>query len=545
MTLDPKDLAAATAALATELAAVDSCGPDWSPADQARYVRVLLEDGLDELARNDDAHYDYVADCVLLAGQNMQDARLQLIEERLDAVESPPTTVAKLVIDTAIMLGFELAFVIGAEVAVPGLIVLAAARLRARTTRQLATGPAAVVADSKFVGRLIADVADRRANVDVMRELARQSPGGVTQLGEHTALAELATARHKLRAGLAAAATSELALTRVEKALAAPAAPEAPDLAAFLAGVVQDTTVSRVAENGATAVTALLKTAALPPAPTGGPRSRVFLTSLVAGGILSQVRQEQETAAREWRQLRFGVRALPDASLLRSPLAHELCLRIRLFTVDPVVEGGLVDSREALVLGMETQLWLAWLRHVDALGVVMTGDFPAVRQRGPELEPGMVFEDKHVQEAKVSFIGPGVVTYSCRGALYPGIRRLTDGLAEFLYLRYAHPYFLAHPDDAPSPLVFDAVRYEEVPGMPVQVPLGLTDIDRADRIGEMKLLVITTTTRSSTCRPPRRWRPAGPPTRCRRWRTSPGRSPARRRSRWRTWPPASGSSGCR
>jgi hypothetical protein len=90
MTLDPKDLTAATAALTAELAGVDACKPDWTLADQARYVRVLIEDGIDELARNDDAHYDYVADCVLLAGQNMQDARLQLIEERLDAVENPP-----------------------------------------------------------------------------------------------------------------------------------------------------------------------------------------------------------------------------------------------------------------------------------------------------------------------------------------------------------------------------------------------------------------------------------------------------------------------
>jgi hypothetical protein len=206
--------------------------------------------------------------------------------------------------------------------------------------------------------------------------------------------------------------------------------------------------------------------------------------------MLSQVRQEQEMAARDWRLLRFAVRCLPDAALLGSPFAQELCLRIRLFTVDPVVEGGLVDSREALVLGMETQLWLAWLRHIDALGVVMTGDFPAVRQRGPEIAPGMVFEDKHVHEAKLLFVGLGVATYGCRGALYPGIRRLTDGLAEFLYLRYAHPYFLAHPDDAPSPLTFDPVRYEEVPDLPPQSPLGLTDIDRADRVGEMKLLVI-------------------------------------------------------
>jgi hypothetical protein len=247
----------------------------------------------------------------------------------------------------------------------------------------------------------------------------------------------------------AAAATGEPVLAKVQTALTSPAAPTSPDLAAFLAGVVKDTTVSRVAENGATAVTALLTAAALPPAPPGGAPSRVFLTSLVAGRMLSQVRQEQETAARDWRLLRFAVRCLPDAALLSSPLAQELCLRIRLFTVDPVVEGGLVDSREALVLGMETQLWLAWLRHIDALGVVMTGDFPAVRQRGPEIAPGMVFEDKHVHEAKLLFVGLGVATYGCRGALYPGIRRLTDGLAEFLYLRYAHPYFLAHPDDAP------------------------------------------------------------------------------------------------
>ena len=435
MTLDPKDLTAATDALTIELAALDACGPDWSPADQARYVRVLLEDGIDELAREDDAHYDYVADCMLLAGQNMQDARLQLIEERLDALENPSTTVAQAAIDTAIMLGFELAFVVGAEVAVPGLIALAAARFRSRSTRQLIVEPL----EAQLLGKLVTEVADRQANVITLREFTRLAPGGVTQLAEHDALMELAAARQKLRVAEAAATTGAPVLTRVEQAMTTRPVPTSADLAAFLTGVVKHTTVNRVAENGAVNIAALLKAAALPSATPGGARSRVFLTSRVAGGLLSQVRQEQEAAARDWRLVRFAVRCLPDAALLRSPYAQELCLRIRLFAADPVVEGGLVASREALVLGMETQLWLAWLRHIDALGVVMTGDFPAVRQRGPDLAPGMVFEDKHLHEAKQLFVSLGVATYGCRGALYPGIRRITDGLAEFLYLRFAAP----------------------------------------------------------------------------------------------------------
>jgi autotransporter adhesin len=131
-----------------------------------------------------------------------------------------------------------------------------------------------------------------------MRDLARRTPGGVTQLAEHDALLELATARQKLRVAEAAAATGDSVLTRVEAAMAS--TPASPDLATFLTGVVKHTTVNRVAENGTVNLTALLKAAALPPATAGGARSRIFLGSLVAGGMLSQVRQEVVGFALRW-----------------------------------------------------------------------------------------------------------------------------------------------------------------------------------------------------------------------------------------------------
>ncbi len=64
-TLNAEDIAEATLAIVAELTAVDACLGEWLPEDQTRYVRLLLEDGIDELARADDAHYDYMADCVM------------------------------------------------------------------------------------------------------------------------------------------------------------------------------------------------------------------------------------------------------------------------------------------------------------------------------------------------------------------------------------------------------------------------------------------------------------------------------------------------
>ena len=484
MELNQQDVLAATTRLAAELAGLEACDPALGPADRHRYVRAVLEDGIDELARADDARFDHVADCLLLAGQNMQDARLAALDGRVGTLEHPePPTLPHLATDTAIMLGVELAIVLGAEVGVPALIALAAARVRSRTTRQLTAVPAEPLAT------LAATAADRREVVAGLRSVTAGTPGGATEFAEENARQQLADADQRLRIGLVAAMTGAESVEAVTETLDRLAAPTSPELTELLGGVAARTTVQRVAENGAVNVTARLHAAGAPPAPAA--RSP-FLSSTYAGAVLAEIRRDQEEAAREWRRLRFAVRAVPDRHLTLSPLVHELCLRIQLFTPHPFVETGLATRREALVLGFETLLWLGWLRHAGALGAEPVAAFDVDRTWGPSPEAGMVFGTRHAESVTRDVAPGGSLVYRTSGTDYPGIARLADeGLATFLYFRYAGPWFTAHPRTAPAPLEFTPARYEQVAAMPGSTPLGFDNLDRSDRLAEMKLLVIT------------------------------------------------------
>jgi hypothetical protein len=121
------------------LAGVDALGPEWSEADQIRYVRTFLEEGIESLARAEDARFDFLADCAMLAADNMQDARLHVTDERLAKLEDPESdaTVGGFFVELAIILALELVVVATATYAVPALIAFAAAGARARTVRQL------------------------------------------------------------------------------------------------------------------------------------------------------------------------------------------------------------------------------------------------------------------------------------------------------------------------------------------------------------------------------------------------------------------------
>lgn len=507
MALNREELAAATQAILTELAAVDACGPHgWTPADQTRYLRLLIEQGLDEMARGDDALHDYMADCVMLAVQNMQDARLQMVEDRLSDLENPAgPTVKDLVIETAVMVGLELVLVAGAPVAVPALITFAAARSLARRTRALATAERRAVAHGDALGPLLSSLSTHRHALRLNREQAVRFPGRDTSRLELEAVMGVNDIAVKLQAARAAFATSEAAWVAADAAMertsrgATTAASLSASIKGFFEHVVGEVVVARIGENVATDMTTLV-TAHLPTepptSPTDGPtgEGRTFLTSAIAGRFLSEIRREQEEAAEDWRALRFHIRFLTDAALLSDETAQELYLRSRLFAVRSATTHSLMADREFLVRGMEAQLWLAWLRHTNSLSQG-TEPVPFVVYPGfPPLgiDAGTVYEDKLVLEATFeSDPDPEIGNYtSARGIVYPGLRVLDDGRADYLYHQFARRYFLLNPGQAPAPLEFDAARYDRVASMPERSPFGFEDMDRRARLGEMKLLAI-------------------------------------------------------
>src|ERR1700754_4642536 len=112
---DPGSALTPSQSVARHLAAVDALGsvgplgPEWSAADQIRYVRSFLEQGIEGLARAEDAQFDFLADCAMLASQNMQDARLHVTDERLAELEDPPgdATIGGFFLELGIILALE------------------------------------------------------------------------------------------------------------------------------------------------------------------------------------------------------------------------------------------------------------------------------------------------------------------------------------------------------------------------------------------------------------------------------------------------------
>ena len=96
-----------TAHIKSLLAAVQACAPEWPEAHQTAYLRLFLETGLDELERAEGDYYDFLATCVHLAGENMQDARLWALESQLAELQNPPVSLEALLLDAAILLAGE------------------------------------------------------------------------------------------------------------------------------------------------------------------------------------------------------------------------------------------------------------------------------------------------------------------------------------------------------------------------------------------------------------------------------------------------------
>lgn len=97
-----------------------------SEADASRQVPMLrawLEHAIDRVEAVELSFYDFLSECALLAGENMQDVRLQFVERRLDDLENPPgPTLRDVLVAFAIVLAVELAVVAAVHAAIPALI---------------------------------------------------------------------------------------------------------------------------------------------------------------------------------------------------------------------------------------------------------------------------------------------------------------------------------------------------------------------------------------------------------------------------------------
>jgi len=477
----PAETAPAITAVARLLAGVDALGTEWSEADQIRYVRTFLEQGIDALARAEDARFDFLADCAMLAADNMQDARLHVTDERLAKLEDPEgdATIGGFFVELAFILALELVVVATVTYAVPALIAFVAAGARAQMVRRLThvAPPSLSALKTAVTDAEEALVVARRDYpwFDVTPEAAKALGHAAQALGQ---------AEREYALGLAAHATSEELAKKVganmENVAGGLPILNSEKLRHLLHEPVASTAVGRLGEQVATDDLVRKLLAATPVVASEAPK--LFQTSSLVGRFLEANERGRAEAARQWGETRFHIRVLPDASLVTSEIANQLLWQLTADPPPPGSPGPGPGARDAdlIVRGMEVVLWLAWLRQIQALGQrAVTNVLLPVFGNPHE---GGVWEDMFITSQRRS-TDPRATVTSNDGIQYPGLLGLADGHGRYLYGQFAREFFIRSPESCPSGLKFDAARYDTVDALP-------DGQERTDRIAEMKLLTI-------------------------------------------------------
>ena len=479
----------------SQLSSLDAIGSDtpgagWLEEDQIRFVRVFVEEGIGQLARSDEARFALIAECALLAGENMQDARLHLIEERLEPAEE---TLGGFLVNLGLMLAVELAVVSGASFALPAILGIAAARLQSLRARQLITTR---VTEKHLASEGLAAMekilkAKKQEHADAITEWNRTK---LNALERSTARIAVFKAKNDYAVAQQALETSEALLQKAREAAATPKTPaettlKSSRLQTFMEGVLAPTTLARVAENSAASVTQKMIDSDGSAGAAG--LTEPFKSSTLVGLFLAETARERDEAAEAWAATQLHIRSLTDDQFINSELAQQIFFCVHSEPASASARDMVAVDRDALTLGIEGALWLAWLRTIDALGKTEVSGRPVVG--GVEGRVHGTLFIKHVTIIEGSdpseHFGTERTERLADGTVYPGLAKVRDGHAEYLYGRFAHAFFTQNPKSAPPPLVFEPSRYHEVASLPVNDLLGPNQ-DRLARVAEMKLLVI-------------------------------------------------------
>ena len=93
-----------------------------------------------------------------------------------------------------------------------------------------------------------------------------------------------------------------------------------------------------------------------------------FQTSTVVGLFLAETARERHEAAEAWAATKLYIRLLTDDQFINSELAQQLFFCVHYEPAAAAAQELAATDREAMILGFEGALWLAWLHHIEALG---------------------------------------------------------------------------------------------------------------------------------------------------------------------------------
>jgi hypothetical protein len=486
---------------------------------QVPLLRGAIDLGLNRVATAESAYYDFLAECVMLATQNMQDVRLDDVERRLLRLENPEGPgFIEILVETSVILGVELVVALGAPYLVGPALILLSARLLARSSRVPASRVTRLAARQKLLSDKVTSLKHDLTRAELELAHARRDFKTNIDTGNQTPQAAyqiIREARDSVQSTQTALELVGQELESADKVVDAfyaglkgrAAKVRSLQLTTFLNGAAGHTLRGRIGESSGQQVARLLKEAW-----EQGESSRTltespFLGSTVVGAILSRLRELRLEAERGHGYTRLLLHRIDDAAFATDPTAQDIARGI-FDAIGPLDDAlALAEiARPVVVRGFEAMLWHEWLSVTGALLIEPKQTFAS----GFALEPGELHNGFLTQRlVRQPAITPGELGglgilaalgalvsdagYVYEGDLYHGVRKLSEHQAKYLYDTFAAPYFAIQENAnlLPFPGEYDPSRYTAVlSAAPRTTGEVLSNFERERRLDEMRLMVV-------------------------------------------------------
>ncbi|MCU0633615.1 MAG: hypothetical protein MUE41_01975 [Gemmatimonadaceae bacterium] len=487
---------------------------------QLAAIRRVMGQDVDRLEVELLAQVELVRDCLLMAANSMQDARLALLERELAKVQHPaPKQVGEFVVEAVLILAGELAIVLlpylGATAVAATLAPLALttadavrkgrAQLRGfeETRAHLATQSESLWSQVTALSKqsVVVQQAHDEAGAALARTAADAAPeqlyGRVDQLMSTQGLIDdiddkLRETRTQLRAA------EEAALPEVEKMVAAFVTNDAVTTSpvAKLGAKMRATTDSRIGQTLGAVI-------ASPRSPSGdssaGATDTVFFTSDVLGEQLDACRARAAQVRLAMAAFRRMVADVTWNELLEEPTWQQRM--VDLCTIPALLSTERAASRRslpALVRSAEVVLWYEWLSVTGALTVDTTATYthtikafgtgsPGTPAPDRVVGPYWIFEPMGEQRGDGSAGVHSVIQQDYAAQYLPGLAILTEAQAAYLYERFARALVTS---DAGLPFSLADTDFSQISRLAPTNFFGGTNDAREQLIARQKIIVI-------------------------------------------------------
>jgi hypothetical protein len=479
------------------LAAISAATAD----EQVTLFRYHLERQVDQIEQLELGMLDFLNECVLLAGQNMQDVRLQLIEIRLDKLENPdPPSLKDITMDLVLVLAIELAVVASPYLAAGAVALLPVLMSRWKNFRLDRAAKALENLEKRWqdMGRRLNSEYNRYHEVFEIY-MGKRTSYWITISSSKQELArsleqirKLNVERQKLKAQIE---ILRLAVNQkqVGKVINSYNPEIKPGKWRTFYEDAKNTTSGRIGEDLGAAFNEYVKRYGLEGSSGQDESIPYYLTSEATGGFLAEISNEKNRVLGEYSSLRLLARYLDDGLLLEDGVIQQFFID----TFYAISEGQSVLAlkellRPAIVAGFEFTCWVYYLARNGALASQDVEIFVEFSKENEIVGDVLVLDTVSPEDTQIfnpQGIGDVHRSVPVKGRQYPGIAMISDHMADYLYKKFARDIVSNSPYKI-IPFEYEEADYQNVFTLPEDILIFFSNPIRKQRIAELKLIVI-------------------------------------------------------